>query len=579
MKKLLATGVALFFLFPVLFYAQTNPDKIIKTTVQRATVFQQGALMTSTESVFVNAGTTNIIFENVSPHLQANSLQAAGKNDLVIMDVQYRLKYAEKTKTDTKPDDPKVVAWQMQKQAAQDSLEELGFVKKDIQNRTQTLQTERTVLINNRMMRGDLQKDSLPLFMQSIDFLRKRQNDIDAELLKLEKEATKELRLRNHLNQRIVTLDTLITGLGAPLNNQPTKPVPQVIVTVMSERSIVCEMTLTYFVNAAGWSASYDLRASKESQNIELKHRATVFQNTGIDWKDVLLTLSTGNPNQDNSKPSLSPQYLAYFMTPMVYGGAYLQKNKQPAVAQNQQNNNATGNSATADAEDKSLAEVPVKSDERNGVTDYTQVTQNMMRIEYEIKLKYSIESDNKPHNVTIQSKIIPAVYSYSIVPKLDPDAFLIARVTDWEDMNLIPGTARVYFDNSYIGESFINPRNTNDTLQLNLGRDKSIVVTRIKVKDKCKDKIFSDNQTQTRTYEIVVRNTKMIPIRLVVEDQMPVSKEQSIKIDYLEQSEAKFNTETGKLTWDFILKAKDNKKLIFSYEVKSPKDRILNPI
>ena len=310
-----------------------------------------------------------------------------------------------------------------------------------------------------------------------------------------------------------------------------------------------------------------------------MKHRATVFQNTGIDWKDVLLTLSTGNPNQDNSKPSLSPQYLAYFMTPMVYGGAYLQKNKQPAVAQNQQNNNATGNSATADAEDKSLAEVPVKSDERNGVTDYTQVTQNMMRIEYEIKLKYSIESDNKPHNVTIQSKIIPVVYSYSIVPKLDPDAFLIARVTDWEDMNLIPGTARVYFDNSYIGESFINPRNTNDTLQLNLGRDKSIVVTRIKVKDKCKDKIFSDNQTQTRTYEIVVRNTKMIPIRLVVEDQMPVSKEQSIKIDYLEQSEAKFNTETGKLTWDFILKAKDNKKLIFSYEVKSPKDRILNPI
>ncbi len=579
MKKLLATGVALFFLFPGLFYAQTNPDKIIKTTVQRATVFQQGALMTSTESVFVNAGTTNIIFENVSPQLQANSLQAAGKNDLVIMDIQYRLKYAEKTKTDTKPDDPKVLAWQMQKQAALDSLEELGFVKKDIQNRTQTLQAERTVLTNNRMMRGDLQKDSLPLFMQSIDFLRKRQNDIDTELLKLEKEANKELRLRNHLNQRIVTLDTLITGLGVSLNNQPTKPVPQVIVTVMSERSIVCEMTLTYFVNTAGWSASYDLRASKESQNIELKHRATVFQNTGIDWKDVLLTLSTGNPNQDNSKPSLSPQYLAYFMPPAVYGGAYLQKNKQPAVAQNQQNNNAIGNSTTADTEDKSLAEVVIKSDERNGVTDYTQVTQNMMRIEYEIKLKYSIESDNKPHNVTIQSKTIPAVYSYSIVPKLDPDAFLIARVTDWEDMNLIPGTARVYFDNSYIGESYINPRNTNDTLQLNLGRDKSIVVTRIKVKDKCKDKIFSDNQTQTRTYEIVVRNTKMIPIRLVVEDQMPVSKEQSIKIDYLEQSDAKFNTETGKLTWDFILKAKDNKKLIFSYEVKSPKDRILNPI
>ena len=63
-----------------------------------------------------------------------------------------------------------------------------------------------------------------------------------------------------------------------------------------------------------------------------------------------------------------------------------------------------------------------------------------------------------------IQTKTMPSVYAYSIVPKLDPDAFLMARVTDWEDMNLMAGTARVYFDNSYIGESYINPRATNDT-------------------------------------------------------------------------------------------------------------------
>jgi uncharacterized protein (TIGR02231 family) len=550
--------------------AQTQPEKIVKSTVKKATIFQQGVVLTSTESVSINAGTTNIVFENVSPQLQANSLQAAGKNELIIMDVQYRLKYAEVVKADVKPDDPKVVAWQAELQNIQDSLEELAFVRKNIQNRNQTLQNERNVVSNNRMMRGDFQKDSLQLFTQSIDFLRKRMMDINAELLKLEKETQQELRLRNKLNARIQHLNTLIAGLGVPVDNNPTKPVSQVIVTVMSERATIAEVSLTYFVAAAGWTASYDLKASKESQTIDLKHRATVYQNTGLDWKDVLLTLSTGNPSQENVKPVLSPQLVGFYAPGVAYGGGYGGKMPQSNVyQQNTMNSNSNNNNDVAIREDLAKAELEEKvvRAEGTGVTDFTNVNQNMMRIEYEIKLKYTIESDNKPHN------------SYSVVPKLDLDVFLIARVTDWEDMNLIAGTARVYFDNSYIGESYINPRNTNDTLQLNLGRDKSIVVTRNKVKDKCKDKSFSDNHLWTRVYEINVRNSKQIPIRMVVEDQMPVTKEQDIKIEYTEDSGAKFNPETGKLLWDFNLKPKDNKRLVFSYEVKSPKSKQLSGI
>lgn len=581
MKNLMLSIFLLCILAPSVSEAQN--EKSVKTTVQRATIFQQGALLSSTELVSVNTGTTNIIFENVSPYLLQNSLQAAGKNDLVIMDVQYRLKYAEQTKSDIKSDDPRVVRWKEELTHVKDSLDDLSFVKKDIQNRINTLQIERNVLINNKMMKGDLQRDSLALFMQSIDFLRKRQNDIDSELLKLEKEAFKENRLRSQLNNRVATLNSLIQGIGTPINNNPTKPMPQVIVTVMAERAMAAEITLTYFVQQAGWTTSYDLKASKENQNIDLKHRAAVYQNTGIDWKDVLLTLSTGDPNQGNMKPILTPQYLAYNMPVMMETQAYLSKAKrsnelikQP-VAQNQANMALTSGGIVTDNIRGFDDDMEVK--EKDGVMDYTQINQNMMRIEYEIKLKYSIESDNKAHNVVIQSKTIPAVYSYSVVPKLDPDAFLMARVSDWEDMNLMPGTARIYFDNSYIGESFINPLNTNDTLQLNLGRDKSIVVTRTKVKDKCKDKVMSDNHLLTQVYEITVRNTKTIPIRLVIEDQMPVTKEQDIKIEYLENSGARFNTETGRLVWDFNLKPKDSKKLTFSYEVKSPKDKSLSSL
>jgi uncharacterized protein (TIGR02231 family) len=556
--------------------AQTT-EKIVKSSVQKATIFQQGALLSSSEAVLVNSGTTNIVFENVSPQLQPNSLQASGKNDLIIMDVQYRLKYAEVTKTDVKADDPKVVAWRNQLQIAQDSLEDLAFWRKDIQNRNQTLNAERTVLNNNRMMRGDFQKDSLPLFTQSVDFLRKRQMDIDDELLKLEKESYQEGRLRNKLSLRIQHLSTLISGLGVPVNTNPTKPVSQVIVTVMAERSMIADVTIVYFVNAAGWTASYDLKASKESQNIDLKHRATVYQNTGLDWKDVLLTLSTGDPSQKNVKPTLTPDYLTYQVAVYAEAAKKKQYKNIPMNKPSAPGRTPAPVQPAADVDDE--ASFSQKERDKDGVTDFTTVNQNMMRIEYEIRLKYTIESDNKPHNVVIQSKTMPAQYSYSVVPKLDVDAFLIARVTEWEDMNLIPGAARVYFDNSYIGESYINPRNTNDTLQLNLGRDKSIVVTRNKLKDKCKDKSFSDKHLLTRVYEINIRNTKNIPIRMVVEDQMPVTKEQNIKIEYTENSDAKFNPETGKLLWDFNLKPRDSKKLIFSFEISSPKDKPLSNI
>jgi uncharacterized protein (TIGR02231 family) len=484
------------------------------------------------------------------------------------MDIQYKLHYAEQPKGPLPSDSPDMRRWKIELEAAQDSITELSFLKKDIQNKATALNTERNVVINNRMMKGDLQRDSFQLFTISVEYLRQRLNNIDVELLKLERESHKQRVLQGKLDNRISTLNTLISGTYNPNANVSTQPVPQVIVTVATENSIVAVIDFNYFVTAAGWSASYDLRASKESSNIELKHKATVVQNTGIDWKDALLTLSTGNPSQSNEKPLLNPFFINF---DPVY--AY---NNQPRPAQAyafKKQNNELSNSQVVVTTDA----VAYEKGKDGSMSDYVNVNDNMTRIEYEIKLRYTIQSDNKPHNVAIQTKSMSAAYNYSVIPKLDPDVFLIARVTDWEDLNLIPGSARIYFDGSYIGESYINPRNTNDTLQLNLGRDKSIVVNRIKVKDKYKDKVLTDSRVITKVYEISIRNTKSIPIRIVVEDQMPVTQNNDIKIEYLEKSDAKFNPETGKLIWDFKLSSRDNRKLTFSYEVKFAKDKPLS--
>jgi uncharacterized protein (TIGR02231 family) len=541
--------------------AFSQSTQTLKTTVKTATVFTQGAQLFSKQTVTLGAGVTNLIFENVSPNLMEKSLQASAGGGLVIMDVRYNLQFAEVEK---KPDDPTQKKLRRDLKLVEDSLVEHGFLLKDIQNRKNDLTTERTVVVGNRLMRGELQRDSLALFIKSVDFLRTRLRELDADLLKIEREQYRAGLVQNQLAERKATLQKILSG-NYPADGTQPEPVPQVIVTVQTEKALTTEIALNYFVQQAGWTASYDLRANRTSTDIELNHLAKVWQQSGIEWKNVVLTLSTGDPNQSNVKPVLSPVLLSFQPAFALYDSK--EKTALAKRAAPLQNQNYILSAPATEA-----ASGQVKDDV--GVEDYTTVSKNMLRVEYEISLPYTIQSDNQQHNVTIQNRKVSAMYQYSVVPKLDPDAFLMARVTGWEDLNLIEGPARVYFDGSYVGESYINPNTVNDTMLLNLGRDKSIVVKRQRLKDKSREKILTEDRVLTQDFEITVRNTKNMPIRIVVEDQIPVSKEGNIKVDKLDYGKARYNVDTGKLTWDFKLDSKDNKRLEFSYEIRYPRDR-----
>jgi uncharacterized protein (TIGR02231 family) len=541
--------------------AQNSP-KTIKAKLDRVTVFFSGAQMYSAERVTLSPGSTDIIWEGVSPQVQPESVQAtASGNDAAVMDVQYHLRYAEVAAT--KPDDPARKKLLQSIKMLADSITELGFDEKALTQAAANLQTERAVVVNNRMTRGDYKRDSLVLLKESMDYLRGRLSDIDGLLLQNQRAQYRLGVQKGEMQQRMSNLQLLLQGNYNATGDSP-EPTPQIIVTIYSEKPITTDITIQYFVGNAGWTASYDLRAKSSDKDVELNHKAQVWQNTGLDWKDVPLTLSTGDPNQNSVKPTLQPYYLTFNPPYAAYQG---NREKRAQAPMNSNNN------------DNTLSEVAVigygaNKQDRDGVQDYTVVTENLLRVEYEIKLRYTIKNDGKPHNVVIQQKKLPASFNYAAVPKLDPDVFLMARVTEWEDLNLIPGEARLFFDGTYVGETTINPNSTSDTLQLNLGRDKSIVMKRIKLKDKSKEKTFGDTREVTQTYEITIRNTKNLPIRMIVEDQMPISQDADIKIEYNDYDKARFNENTGKLTWDFKIDSKDTRKCTFSYTVKMPKDR-----
>ena len=553
-SMILNTFIALLFTFG------TNAANTYKAKVEKATVYLNGAQLFSSHDIVLTQGVSDVIFEGVSPLLQAPSLQASGKGNFTIMEVKFDAVYPEAVVAN-KPSSKKLKALQL----VNDSITEIQLQLDELADKMSALQTEKNILLGNRLIKGETKRDTLNLFKDAMDYLRTRLSNLNTETYKIKREQNVRNQLLVDLHERQNALSEMInqvenTGIPAPQVNY------RVIVSVLAELPTSGSLNINYFVAQAGWTPEYDLRADNNTNKLQLTHKARITQNTGVDWSNALLTLATGTPMQSTIKPDLAPAYLSFY-------NAYQKEQKKRTLDKNApqtlsfNETLASGTTANLDIDDAKDATYSF---------DWTSVTENILSTEYDVKLKYNIPSDGKQHLVAIQTKDLKTNYNLSSVPKMDASAYLLAKITGWEDLNLIPGNSRIYFDGSYIGESYIDPNTTNDTLVLSMGRDKAIVIQRKKLKDKTKEKILLEEKTISVTYEILVKNTKSVATELHIDDQIPLSSTPAIVVKLIESSKAKYDAETGKLEWDINLKPKETRKITFTYEVKIPKDKVI---
>lgn len=561
--------VAALFTGIFIFLSSMNPvlagtEKNIKSKIEKVTVFTSGAQMYRTSAVTVNSGITTLVFENLEPEIDARSIQVSGTGSFVIMDVQHIIKYPEQKQNDDLEKRPKNLK---QIQLLQDSLVMIGFDIEEIYTRRDALNIEKNALLNNRMIKGETKKDTLNLIKEALVFLREKLANINSELLKLKKEEYRVNNKKKRMQNDLVLLQNFNSNTGDIVKDE-TKY--QIIVTVSSEAAVNGSVSINYMLQGAGWSPSYDLRAKGAGGTMQLTYKAQVYQNTGIDWNDVKLTLSTANPNQSNVKPLLNTWWLSFY-NPYQYNYPVSRGAKAGAPSTVSKTSEAMADYGTEE-ESAQLDETVVAAP----ISDYISAAENFTNVEYEVKLPYTIPNDGKSHFVAIQTKDIAAVYAHFAAPKLDKDAFLVAKVTDWDELNLVAGNVNIYFDGTFVGESYINPDNLTDTLDLTMGRDKNMVVTRVKQKDKTKEKIIGEEKLKTVTYEITVRNTKSSASNFNLQDQIPVSQNKEIVILLVESSGAIVDENTGILNWKLNIKPKETKKITFTYSVKYPKNKVV---
>ncbi len=192
----------------------------------------------------------------------------------------------------------------------------------------------------------------------------------------------------------------------------------------------------------------------------------------------------------------------------------------------------------------------------------------------YVIDDKYTLETDGKTTTIGIRQFDVPALYEHFSVPKVDPSVFLTAKIINWEDYELQSGEASLYFEGTYLGKTYIDLSASTDTLSLSLGKDNGVKISRKLVKDFSSKRLIGSNRTESKSYEITVRNTKRAAVNLIIQDQFPVSITKEIDVDDRKAPDAKLNDETGSVTWNLTLPPGAEKKLSISYSVKYPKDR-----
>jgi len=566
MKKITITLLAILLIGTS---AIAEVEKKVSSKINNVTVFLQGAQVQRKGKFKIDKGITKIVFEGMTQQFDKNSIQVKGKGSFVILDVSSNIFYPV-----PKAYIPSTMPEKIKKEITllEDSISKLNWKSQELRIEVDGYKAEKNMLMTSGVIKGQNVNDSIAALMDAMDYMRVKLLELNKLIFRIDKKLNTDQLSMNRMNTRLAELKNYNYNAG----NKPTpqQPIQQIIVTLSADVETYGTLEFSYMVPSAGWSPSYDLRADDVNSPVKLTYKAHVYQNTGIDWSNVDMTLSTINPNRSNVKPVLATWYLNYYQPIVRTGGYYSKDSKKrmdkesemalsaPSVA----NNAVTGG---ADFQWDDL-------EEAQHMNNFTQMNNNMAMVEFELKIPQSIKSDGQSHLMAVTSEKIDASFQYHIVPKLDRDAFLMAKLSGWEDLNLLPAVANIYYDGTYVGQTRLNPSVMSDTLELALGRDRGIYLTRKKTSDEEKIKKLTGQKEKTVTYQLALKNYKSSNVAIIIEDQIPVSNIEDIKVELLEKGIADYNDKTGKLSWNINIDAKETLKYEFTYLLKYDKDKTL---
>lgn len=493
--------------------------------IKSVTVFSRGAEIHRTENIKIKSGIDTLKITGLSPYLQDQTIQAK-INGAQILNVKFGINHLKQQK-----DEPKLVKIKTQIKSVESDI-------LDLKDQLSYLEVEYDLILSNKKISTeeiiDIEdvKDFVDYFQGKMPHLITKITDSKEQIKKFKK------------------VKDLLKKQESELQKVNSKKTGELEILYKSSQNRQSSIELSYHVSSCGWSPLYNMRASNIGNPIQFEYIAEVYQNTGVNWTNCNLTIATGNPILEGKKPELYSW----------------------SIGEHDYSSTLNNLNNLGENEDLKLEGTYYKKDVRKNRVKRPIITENLTFTSFKIPQKLSIKSEDGEKGVTILKRKLPADYQYFAVPKKSNGVFLIAQVTEWEKLPLIPGKSHIYFDNTFIGKSYIKPNIISDTLEVSLGQDQNILINRKKQENKCLNKTTILGATKTRGYEINIKNNRNKTIKIQIMDQIPISKSNRIKITSKLGEGWSLDEDTGLLEWVLEIPSGDKKSSTFEFEIKHPK-------
>ncbi len=517
-----------FFILP----AVNAQEKNVPSEIKHITVFSQGAQLSSEAVTALPSGNTDLVLGGLSPYVDPASIQVTGEGDFMILGVNFRNNYLENA-----TESVKINELRSKIDVLSAKIEDESTAIEVLNEKAAFLKANYNVAEGKSTLTTEQMKAFLELFSANMETVK--QNTLKKSRLIKEYQKEKEL---------------LEAQLGAS-EAKAKLPTGEVVVSATSSKEVNIKLNVSYVVPNAGWYPSYDIRVNDVGAPASIIYKANVWQNSGIDWNNIKLSLSSSSPMTAGSLQELYPWYIDFFEPPvpkrMTRGMAYSKKE------------------VVKSEEDLVLADEMVAS-----TPPPVSISESSTSFAFDVNIPQTITSGGKAEAVELQRLTVPATYKYEAAPKNNVSAYLMGYITDWSKYNLLTGNANIYFGNTFTGTGNINITELTDTLPVSLGADKSITISRVKRVDYSSHKLVGINVVETRSFLITVRNNKKQNIEIKLHDQLPLSQNSSIDVEAVELSGGKQDPQTGEVTWSLNLVPQETKNLVFTYSVKYPKNQ-----
>jgi hypothetical protein len=617
----------LLYVLPITLSAQSVKRVPVETKMEQVTVFMKGAQIKRTVKQSISAGKQEIVFTGISTDIEKQSVQVKADGKLTILSVRVQRDYLKEQEVREEIKTTQEKFFQLN--------DKISLTSKVLE----VFKQEESMLIKNQQIAGSTVTLKPEELRQSLDFQRARLTEVLKQQLSLQKEIDEMNKERNKLSNQL-----------AEMSRKIDLSTNEIVVLADVKETATVPFEITYLVQKAGWYPTYNIRVKDVVSKLQLEMNANVYQTSGENWNNIKLVLSTGNPNDNNSKPLINPWFISYvdaqmsnYMKQWTISGSDQMlmgrvtddkgipvSNAIVTVKGTTQNTTTDGNGfyrikASGNAQTLAVSSVGYEQYEfaagrsfvsvalKPAVNDLQEVVvvgygmQNALEgkvagvqirgaatlkdksiplqvittfqpitTQYEIQEIATVNNDGKINTMSINEKSIEAYYEYYTAPKLDEAAYLTAKLINWQDLNLIPGETNLFFEGTFLGKSYLDLSTDSDTLSLSLGVDKGITVKRTLLKEFSNKKFLGNNRTDTKQYEITVRNNKTVPVNIIVEDQFPISTLKEIEVEDLKYDGAKLNDETKIITWTHTIDPKQSKKMEIKYSVKYPKEKKL---